>query len=75
MNTYLMRKSYIDAIAELDPDDQLDMFWAIADYAMSGDDPGFKDTLRAVFAAVRSQIDYDKQRYAEVRKNRKNAAR
>lgn len=64
-------RSYIDAIAELPPELYKEVSRVLYAYAFDGIEPGAEasPTARAMFIALKSQIDFNIARYERARKN------
>lgn len=61
-DVFLIYRSFIEAIRELSPEDQLNAYNAIMDYALDGKEPDMKGPAMAVFLMARPQIDANTKR-------------
>lgn len=61
-DVFLIYRSFIEAIRELSPEDQLNAYNAIMDYALDGKEPDIKGPAMAVFRMARPQIDANTKR-------------
>lgn len=61
-DVFLIYRSFIEAIRELSPEDQLNAYNAIMDYALDGKEPDMKGPAMAVFRMARPQIDANTKR-------------
>lgn len=59
---FLIYRSFVEAIRELEPEDQLKAYNAIMDYALDGTEPEIKGPAMAVFRMARPQIDANNKR-------------
>lgn len=56
--SFVFYRSFLGAIQEMEQADQLAMFWAICNYALTGEEPALQSAIqRAVFAVIRPSID------------------
>lgn len=56
--SFVFYRSFLSAIQEMEEADQLAMFWAICNYALTGEEPVLQSAIqRAVFAVIRPSID------------------
>ena len=56
--SFVFYRSFLGAIREMEQADQLAMFWAICNYALTGEEPALQSAIqRAVFAVIRPSID------------------
>ena len=56
--SFVFYRSFLGAIREMEEPDQLAMFWAICNYALTGEEPALQSAIqRAVFAVIRPSID------------------
>ena len=56
--SFVFYRSFLGAIREMEELDQLAMFWAICNYALTGEEPALQSAIqRAVFAVIRPSID------------------
>ena len=62
-DSFVFYKSFYESIRELNSDDQAALFQAICKYALYGEEPKTKGPVRAVFVAIKPQIDKNNQRY------------
>lgn len=61
-DVFLIYRSFVEAIRELEPEDQLKAYNAIMDYALDGMEPEIKGPAMAVFRMARPQIDANNKR-------------
>jgi hypothetical protein len=71
-NSFLFYRDWYDVIKGLPVDEQLDVFNAIMAYAFDGETPSDK-YIHAITALMRSTIDRDNNKYADVCQKRKDA--
>lgn len=62
-DSFVFYKSFYESIKELDLEDQTALFQAICKYALYGEEPKVKGPVKAVFIAIKPQIDKNNQRY------------
>lgn len=56
--SFVFYRSFLGAIQEMEQADQLAMFWAICNYALTGEEPALQSAIqRAMFAVIRPSID------------------
>ena len=62
-DSFVFYRSFYESIKELEPDDQAELFQALCIYALYGEEPDIKGPVKAVFIAIKPQIDKNNQRY------------
>lgn len=74
--SFTFRKEWKSAIAELSPDERLEAYEAVIDYATTGIKPnGMSDASSLAFRFIAADIDQDVQKYTETAKKRSAAGR
>lgn len=74
--SFTFRKEWKSAIAELSPDERLEVYEAVIDYATTGIKPnGMSDASSLAFRFIAADIDQDVQKYTETAKKRSAAGR
>lgn len=74
--SFTFRKEWKSAIAELSPDERLEVYEAVIDYATTGIKPnGMSDASSLAFRFIAADIDQDVQKYTETTKKRSAAGR
>ena len=69
-DSFIFYRSFYEAIQELDPEDRSKCYEAVIGYALTGAEPDIKGTSKAIFLAIRPQIDANNKRYADGCKGR-----
>jgi len=67
-DSVIVYASFIEAIRELEPDDQLTMFWAICDYGTRGIEPQLDGSKRLLWHIIKPLIDANNKRYEDGKK-------
>lgn len=62
-DSFIFYRSFLEAIEEADETSQLQLFRAIALYALNREEPKLKGMVRAVWMAIKPQIDANFTRY------------
>lgn len=62
-DSFVMYRSFYDAVSELDDTDRLAVLDAICKYALDGTEPEQKGTVSGMFKLIRPQIDANNKRY------------
>lgn len=74
--SFTFRKEWKSAIAELSPDERLEVYEAVIDYATTGIKPnGMSNASSLAFQFIAADIDQDVQKYTETAKKRSAAGR
>lgn len=73
-DTVIFYKDWFKAVAELSPDERLAAYDAVFNYAFEGEAPTDK-LIRSVTALMRSAIDRDNAKYADIAKARSEAGK
>lgn len=61
-------RSFLEAINELEPEDQVKAFRAILEYGLNGEEPECKGPAKSVFIMARPQIDANTKKYENGRR-------
>ena len=67
-DSFVMYRSFYDAVSELDDTDRLAVLDAICQYALDGIEPEQKGTVSGMFKLIRPQIDANNKRYENGRR-------
>lgn len=70
-DSFVMYRSFYDAVSELDDTDRLAVLDAICQYALDGIEPEQKGTVSGMFKLIRPQIDANNKRYENGRRGGK----
>ena len=62
-DSFIFYRSFYEAIKILDDRDRLEIYDAICEYAMNGNDTQMEAVGRAIFALIKPQIDANNKRY------------
>lgn len=62
-DSFIFYRSFLDAIEESDEESQLQLYRAIAFYALNREEPQLKGMVKAVWMAIKPQIDANFKRY------------
>ena len=60
-NKFTFKRSYFEAIDQMPKESQLDIYKAVANYALNGEVTNLKDSAGAVFNLIRASIDEQKK--------------
>ena len=71
LDSFIFYRSFREAVADLDTEDQLVTLLAICDYALYGVEPDLKGVPKAIFTLAKPNLDANVKR----RKNGKNSYR
>ena len=66
--SFIFYDSFLDAIDELEPDIQLQVFQAIAKYSLKDEMPKLTGIAKAIFTLIKPQIDANNKRYENGKK-------
>jgi len=67
-NSFVFYRSFLESIEEAQPDEQLQLYRAIALYALNLEEPKLTGLVRAVWVAIKPQLDANYTRYMNGRK-------
>jgi hypothetical protein len=63
--SFIFYSSFLDALEELDDKTQLEVFRAIAGYALKDTEPNLSGVGRAIFLLIKPQLDANNKRYVD----------
>ena len=66
--SFVFYSSFYEAIKELPPDIQLEVYNSISEYALFGNEPNTSGTAKAIFFLIKPQIDANNQKYENGKK-------
>ena len=66
--SFVFYRSFYESICELDKDEQYELFIAICEYSLYGEEPDLTGALKAMFLLIRPQIDKNNVRYENGKK-------
>ncbi len=72
--SFVFYKTFSDTLKELDPENQLKLFWAINDYALYGKEPDFNGVLKLLWIPILYQLNRNIKRYEACVRNGKKGA-
>ena len=62
-NSFIFYRSFLESIEEADEKEQLELYRGIARYALNREEPKFKGMIKAVWTAIKPQLDANFNRF------------
>ena len=66
--SFIFHRSFLESIEEAQPEEQLQLYRAIALYALNQEEPKLKGLVKSVWLAIKPQLDANFKRYMNGKK-------